>query len=172
MIKLAGSLLVVGATSWLGFLKADQLIQRTKQLQQLQIAFQALEAEIMYAAVPLPKAMEKVGNKVDSPAAEFFLVSKEKLKSKIGITAQQAWQEAVEEVFPNTALMIEDRGFLLNFGNNLGNSDRTHQKKNLQLVQKELKEAKEASVTAKKSEVKKWRYFGVLGGLLIVILLY
>lgn len=75
-------------------------------------------------------------------------------------------------MFPNTALMIEDKEFLLNFGNNLGNSDRTHQEKNLQLVQKELKQAKEASVTAKKSGVKKWRYFGILGGLLIVILLY
>ncbi|MBM7622750.1 stage III sporulation protein SpoIIIAB [Sporohalobacter salinus] len=172
MIKLMGGLLIVGSASCLGFLKADQLIQRTRQLQQLQIAFQALETEIMYAAVPLPKALQKVSNKVDLPISDFFLVSKEKLETEVGITAQQAWKEAVKEVFSNTALTIDDQEILLNFGNNLGNSDRLHQEKNLKLIQEEIKQAKENSVTVKKSGVKKWRYFGVLGGLLIVILLY
>lgn len=172
MIKLLGSLMIVGASTWLGFAAARQLILRTRQLRELQTAFQLLETEIMYAATPLPQALNKVGKNVNWPVARFFLSCGEVMKTETGITVDRAWTEAVKRVTSKTALNKSDRKILINFGKNLGNSNRKHQEKNLKLVQEQLKLAEKDSLLVKENNVKKWRYFGVLGGLLIVILLY
>jgi len=172
MIKILGSVMIVIASSWLGFLSAKQLILRVKQLQELQLAFQLLEAEIMYAATPLPQALKRVGEKINLPIAQLFINCTEILQENIGVTADQAWQQAVKEVRPQTALKLDDQEVLINFGKHLGKSDREHQKKNLQLAQKQLKLAIKDSLAIKDAKVKQRRYLGVLGGLVVVILLY
>ncbi|SJZ85852.1 stage III sporulation protein SpoIIIAB [Selenihalanaerobacter shriftii] len=172
MIKILGSVLIIGASTWLGFAIAQDLILRTKQLQELQTAFRLLETEIMYTATPLPKALLKIGEKVNSPIADLFLKCEVILKNELGITADQAWNRAVEKIIPKTALTYDDKKILTSFGKNLGNSSREYQEKNLKFIQEQLKLAEKNSVTIKEDRVKIWRYFGVLGGGLIVILLY
>ncbi|MCK8825459.1 stage III sporulation protein SpoIIIAB [Fuchsiella alkaliacetigena] len=172
MLKLIGSLLVIIATSILGFIRAREFSLRVKQLRKLQTAFKILEKEILYVATPLPTALARVGQNLEEPLAQLFLDCQETLSNN-SITADQAWLETVKEEFAKqTALTNEDREILINFGKNLGNSSREHQEKNLKLLFEQLKAAEQEAVQAQQQNSKKWRYFGVLTGLLIVILLY
>ncbi len=45
MIKLIGAVLIIVATSWAGFEAARHLTERPRQLRQLKVALQSLEAE-------------------------------------------------------------------------------------------------------------------------------
>jgi stage III sporulation protein AB len=172
LIKILGSLIIIGASSYLGFARARELILRPRHLRELQTAFQTLEMEIMYGATPLPQALESVGQKVNWPINEIFLRCREILNKEIGITVDQAWSKAIKRTISLTALELEDQKILFDFGKNLGNSGRKHQEKNLEMVQRQLKLVEKNSLITKENNVKKLRYFGVLGGLLIVILLY
>ncbi|MGM0471569.1 MAG: stage III sporulation protein SpoIIIAB [Bacillota bacterium] len=172
MIKLLGGLLVVIASSCLGCLQANKYINRVRELKELKTAFHLLQTEIMYAATPLPQALDKVANKITEPLSHLFKSCQQNLTTQLGVTATKAWQIALESHFDKTALGANVEQILINFGQNLGASDRKHQEKNLTLVQQELELAIEQAVDLKQGNVKKWRYFGVLGGLLVVILLY
>ncbi len=48
MFKLIGAAIIIIATTWAGFEAAKKLSMRPRQLRQLKVAMQSLEAEIMY----------------------------------------------------------------------------------------------------------------------------
>ena len=56
MIKLLGAVIILVATTWAGFEAARKISARPRQLRQLKVALQSLEAEIMYTHTPLKEA--------------------------------------------------------------------------------------------------------------------
>lgn len=172
MIKLIGACLTLAACGNIGFTWAGIYEKRTRQVKGLEGAIQLLETEIIYGATPLPEAMEEVALRCDSEIAGLFRETARELRKMEGSTGGEAWHRAIEAFVPATALNKQDIQILRRLGSSLGFSDREDQAKHLQLAKSQLAAAAaQAEMNAKKSAAV-YRYLGVLGGLLLVLVLY
>lgn len=81
MIRWIGAILIIAATTWGGFAWAKQFSERPRQLRQLKVALQALEAEIMYGLTPLDEACEHLAGQFADPLAAFFHDFAERLQT-------------------------------------------------------------------------------------------
>ncbi|MDT3698179.1 MAG: stage III sporulation protein SpoIIIAB [Thermincola sp.] len=172
MLKLIGACLTLAACASFGFTWAGLYEKRPRQIKGLEGALQLLETEIIYGATPLPEAMEEVALRCDSEIAVLFRRTAGELRKMEGLTGGEAWQKAINDFFPGTALNKQDILILQRLGSSLGISDREDQAKHLTLTKSQLAAAAvQAEMTAKKSATV-YRYLGVLGGLLLVLVLY
>ncbi|MEG6615890.1 stage III sporulation protein SpoIIIAB [Peptococcaceae bacterium 1198_IL3148] len=170
MLKLIGAILILLACGYAGFSVARRYQQRPKDLRYLQSALQMLETEITYGATPLPEALETVGLRCQKSVAPLFKTTQAHLLNGEGITAREAWEDAVGQYYRNSAINNSDLTVLKNLGANLGISDREDQVKHLHLAMEQLKiEAAKAEEEAVKN-VKLYNYLGFLGGLTIIII--
>lgn len=172
MLKLLGGVLVLLVATGVGFHIASRYADRPKHIRFFVSALQMLETEIQYAATPLPTACLRIGNRLPHPVGTFFTLLGEKLRDGRGVTADQAFGEAMEEHKSLLVLQEPDRDVLLNFGHTLGVSDRADQIKHIHLAIAHLT-AEETNARGEQARNEKmWRYLGALLGLTVVILLY
>lgn len=172
MIKLIGACLTLAACGNLGFTWAGIYEKRPRQIKALEGALQLLETEIIYGATPLPEAMAEVAVRCDPEVAGLFRGTARELRTMEGATGGEAWQRAIDDFFPETALNKQDIHILRRLGSSLGISDREDQAKHLKLTKSQLANAAaQAEMNAKKSATV-YRYLGVLGGLLLVLVVY
>lgn len=169
-MKWVGAILIIMATSWAGVTAAKRYRERTRQVRQLKVALQTLEAEIVYGLTPLNEASKKIATMITYPLSEFFLRFAEKLSEGNRIVPE-AWSDALNETIPMMSLGKSELEILKQFGSTLGQHDREHQQKQIRLtllhLEKEEAEAKDEQVRYEKM----MKSLGLLGGLLIVILL-
>lgn len=168
-MKFIGAILIILGSSCFGFLVAQQIALRPKQLQQLKTAVEMLKTEIEYGVTPLPEAFTKIAQNSAYPIEEIFIRAQKNLEA--GVIAEKAWQNGVSEVIDKTALTAEDERILLEIGYNLGNSSSLDQIRHLNLAQEQINNCYQEAIDNKQQKVKLWRYLGVLTGLLIVIII-
>ncbi|MFO7818724.1 MAG: stage III sporulation protein SpoIIIAB [Halanaerobacter sp.] len=168
-MKLIGAILIIISSSSLGFLIAHQIALRPKQLQEMKTALEMLKTEIDYGMTPLPEAFAKLASNLNSPIADFFAIAQKRLEA--GGVAQEVWQESVSEVSSKTALLEKDEELLVEIGYNLGSTSSADQIRHLDLAQEKISNLYYEAVEEKEQKVKLWRYLGVLGGLLVVIII-
>jgi stage III sporulation protein AB len=170
MMKLLGAVFIIVATSWAGFEAARHLTERPRQLRQLKVALQSLEAEIMYGHTPLADAAKNIAKQLDKPLTWFFEAFSYKLE-KASLTVKQAWHESLDEVWKTTAYKRAELEIMRQFGETLGQHDRYTQQKHIQLA---LTHLEREELDARDKQVRYERMvksLGVLSGLLLVILL-
>jgi stage III sporulation protein AB len=170
MIKVIGAFLILAVTTWIGFELARKYSNRPKQLRQLKVALQSLEAEIMYGHTPLYEAMDNVAHLSKEPLSTFFHSFSKQLQDGAP-SVKEAWKSSLDEVWARTALREEEYEVLRQFGETLGQHDRESQQKHIKLAIHHLeKEEKEAKDNQHKYE-KMMKSLGFLSGLLLIILL-
>ena len=172
MIKLLGGVLTVLVATGVGFQIAARYADRPRQLRHFTTALQLLETEILYAATPLPDACRRIAARIPEPIAEIFRTMGERLTDGVGRTADQVWQEVLDEQKSALALKAGDRDVLHHFGRTLGVSDREDQIKHIHLAIAQLGAEEHAARDEQARNEKMWRYLGCLLGLTVVILLY
>ena len=172
MIKLVGAILIIGASALYGFYRASMFAERPRQIRAIIHVLNRLSTEIGYGSTLLPNALGKLSSQTKKPLDQLFSSIAGKLQPGMSITVKEAWQASIEEHWSRTAMKLPEKEALLELGQSLGVSDREDQMKHLQLAVKQLQhEEAEASDEQWKYE-KLCRSLGVLGGALIVILIY
>jgi stage III sporulation protein AB len=171
-LKMLGSTMVIGATTWMGLQIAYRYQQRPLQLREIQSSLQMLETEIHYGLTPLPRALEKLALTHRGRVGNFFATARKNLIHEPGITAREAWCKAIDMLWDQFALTDADREILINFGSTLGISDRHDQVKHVKLTMTQLANAETKAWEDKEKNERMFRTLGFLGGLAIVILLY
>lgn len=170
MLKLFGAMLIVLACGYAGFAVARRYQRRPKDLRYIQGALQMLETEITYGATPLPEAFDVVSKRCEKGVAVLFATARDNLLTGDGLTAQEAWDDALKVFCQHSAINAGDVAILKALGAGLGISDRADQVKHLHLAREQLRiEAIKAEDEATKY-VKLYHYLGFLGGLTIVII--
>lgn len=172
MLKILGAALVVGVCTICGLTIANNYRQRSLELRNLRSVLNLLETEIVYTATPLPFALEKIAKHAISPINKLFDNARNQLISGNGITADEAWQEAINSFQLFCCLAEEDIGIIRSFGAGLGCSDKTEQLKNIQLTKELLKQQEIKAEMNRNQHERLWRTMGVLVGLGIVLLIY
>jgi stage III sporulation protein AB len=172
MVKVLGSVLIVVASTLIGFRIAARYANRSRQLRQFISALKLLETEIFYAATPLPDACRRIAMRTPTPVGAFFLQVAENLMDGRGRTATEVWREALLAMKDELALKESDRSVLIAFGQTLGVSDREDQIKHIHLAIAQLSAEEVIAREEQLKSEKMWRYLGALLGLTLVILLY
>ncbi|HHY13851.1 MAG TPA: stage III sporulation protein AB, partial [Thermoanaerobacterales bacterium] len=65
LFKIIGVLVIIGSSSYIGFLIADYYKDRPELLKSLQLSLQMLETEMLYLSTPLPNAFRNISEKCD-----------------------------------------------------------------------------------------------------------
>ncbi|MCZ0754665.1 stage III sporulation protein SpoIIIAB [Anoxybacillus sp. J5B_2022] len=169
-MKWFGALLILLATTWSGFEASRQLSERPRQLRQLKIALQALEAEIMYGHTPLAEAALHLARQLAFPFSRFFERFAEKLQT--GETSvHEAWEDSLRAIWRATALKQGEFEVMKQFGETLGQYDRVAQQKQIALALVHLDREEQDALEKKARYEKMAKSLGFLVGLLLIILL-
>ncbi|RFU65661.1 stage III sporulation protein SpoIIIAB [Peribacillus glennii] len=170
MLKLIGAAIIILATTWAGFEASRHLSQRPRQLRQLKVALQSLEAEIMYGHTPLADAASRLSKQMPKPLSWFFESFSSKLTSG-ETTVKIAWDESLKEVWKWLALKQGEFEILSQFGETLGRHDRYHQQKQIMLTMAHLEREENDALDRQGKYEKMVRSLGFLSGLLLIIML-
>jgi len=170
MIKIIGAILIVGATTWAGFEFSKQLSERPKILRLFRHSLEALDAEIMYSHTPLGEVADKISKQMPEPIATHYKLFSETLKQEDAVV-KSAWEESLRRIWESTSLKQSEYEILLQFGGNLGRHDRETQQKQIMLTLTNLEREEEIAREKQKKYEKMVKSFGVLTGMLIIILL-
>ena len=165
-----GAILIVFATTWVGFEFARKLTERPRQLRQLKVALQSLESEIMYGLTPLAQACEHIGKQLPKPISYFFTCFSSRLK-KSGGSVHLAWEESLKETWHLTALSTGELEVMKQFGATLGQHDLLHQQKQIRLTLNHLEREEGDAIESQNRYEKMLKSLGFLTGVLIVILM-
>lgn len=171
IVKLIGAVVLIGATSFIGFSLAADCSKRPRALRELQSLMQMLENEIAYLSNLLSEAFDRIYEGNNSDTAILFREAANKLSTS-GVTAAEAWEKATEENYAKLSLNKEDKAILQAFGRMLGNSDLEGQLNNIRLVTSQLKLQELKAEEMKRKNEKMYRSLGVLSGLAIAIVLF
>lgn len=170
MVKLLGALFIILATTWTGFEASKHLSERPRQLRQLKVALQSLEAEIMYGHLPLYDACTNIAKQLKKPLSWFFEDFAKRLKNGEA-NVRKAWHDSLLDVKRFTAFKQGEIEVLQQFGETLGQHDRTSQQKHIMLALTHL-DREENDARDKQAKYEKMiKSLGFLSGLLLVVLL-
>lgn len=171
MLKLIGSIIVICATTIMGFNYASIYTKRVKQLRVIQYAFNILESEIVYTSTPLVEAFQNVGDKSSDTIKKLFLSMSQNLSLKNTQNVLCAFKEAEKSLKGEIYFEKEELEIIYSFMNSLGNSDIEGQKKNFNITIKKLEAFEIRAEESRRKNEKLFRYLGVSAGMLIVIIL-
>ncbi|AEV20020.1 Stage III sporulation protein AB [Geobacillus thermoleovorans CCB_US3_UF5] len=169
-MKWFGALLILAASTWLGFAAARVLHERPLQLRQLKAALRALEAEVMYGHTPLADAAMHLARQTAAPLSELFERFAAALCTE-ETSAAEAWEKSLRAVWGKTALKQGEFEVMKQFGATLGQYDRLTQQRQIALALAHLEREEAEALDNQARYAKMAKSLGVLAGLLLVILL-
>jgi len=164
-----GAILLITATSLIGFERSAQLKRRPRQITQFKLAMQIMEAEIVYSQQTLADVCATISRQIDKPINEFFSSIAKKIADSRDLS--KLWTENLDLLEQQSALYKAEISILKQFGQTLGHFDIVHQQKQIQLttlhLDRILIEAEERHTLFGKV----YRGIGILTGLLIALIL-
>lgn len=171
LLKIIGSIFIIGSTSLFGYLLGKEKTNRLAQLRDLKKLLYQLRGEIQYGYTPLPEAMGNLGSRSETVFSGFFLDMEEQLKGYEGSSFYSIWKAGVEEKLKNTALNKADKRKLTAFGENLGYLDQDMQIRTIELYIEGLEEEINTESKAQKEKIRLCQLLGVLSGIFVTIVM-
>ncbi|MBN2909864.1 stage III sporulation protein AB [Polycladomyces sp. WAk] len=172
MLKLLGAVFILVASSTAGFRVAKRYADRPRQIRALLQSLAILETEIVYGSRPLAEVMIHIADREPSPVGTLFRECGTRLRTLDGATAYECWRRAIEATWEQTALRQPEREILLHFGQTLGVSDRQDQLQHIRMAMAHLQAEEQHARDDQARYEKMCKSLGVLGGALLVILMY
>ncbi|WP_026689308.1 stage III sporulation protein SpoIIIAB [Alteribacter aurantiacus] len=169
-MKLLGILLVIAATTGIGWEWSRRLRLRTKQLKDIRIALEALETEMVYGLTPLKEACNSVAKQVRDPIRLLFSTFSETLGREEKL-ASKVWCETIAKTKKNVEFKQGEWDVLLQFGQTLGLQDLENQRKHLRLALKYLEQQENDARENQKKHESMYKSLGFLGGILIALMM-
>lgn len=171
MLQWLGALLIVAASSGLGWRVARNLAERPAQLAELRAALSLLESEMSYGQRPLPAVLASAAQVAGGVAGDLCLRTAALLADGEGRTAGEALRAALIQLSPRLAPTPADLRPLYDLGAVLGASGTQDQIRQLRICGERLGRVERETRLAQGRYERVARYLGVLGGIALVLLL-
>ena len=171
MIKLIGCGLIIGASSLVGFIFAEDLKRRVIQLRELQSAIVQLQNYMIFVHSTLPEAFKRISERCTEPINSLFAEVGDKLANNEVDNVYEAVSIAINHVPKSFKLKKEDRDILLDLARGLEETDLEGHKKIFLLVDENLRKNIEDADCQMSKNVKMYRYLGFSFGAVVAILL-
>jgi stage III sporulation protein AB len=172
MIKLIGAMLILAASTGVGFHFAGRVADRPGQIRELRSCLSVLRTEIDYGSRTLSEACRRISGSAEGPVGRLFMEIARRLEEADGATTRECVRMAVESRWGSTSLGAGEKAVLLQLGEVLGGSSRMDQLHHLEVAEASL-DAEEAKARDDRERyAKMYRTVGFLAGALVVILMY
>lgn len=169
-MKWFGAILIIIATTMIGFEWSRRLSGRPKHIRQLKHALQILEGEMLYSQLPLQKAFHIISKRMPYPVNYLFKTLVKQMNDR-DADFPEVWRRSVSQFMSRSHLGLNEAEILYQFGRSIGQHDLTQQQKHIYLtmthLDRELEEAREQHL--KFSQMAK--SLGFLLGVFIVLIL-
>lgn len=169
-MKLAGSVLVMIASSGIGFLYASEIKKRKYVLEELHNLLKLLLGDIRYMRASLCEAIGNAKRRHHGSFAGFLEEISELMSDSPGVALQDIWKQAVVKGLGNVSLNQEDKQRMIVFGGGISSPERDTViacfEQYIEETEVKIKEVHNMAA----SKVKLYRSMGVLTGIFIVIL--
>ena len=169
---IAGAVALIAGCAALGFYLAAQEGFRVQDLQEFKKALMILSSEIEHLRAPLPVACANIAKRTKEPISALFAHFSRLLTENEGETAYQLWMLALESQKKRAHLAAEDWDVLEGFGKTLGYLDKQMQQSAIAYAMDYIDEKTAELQTQSDKNKRMYRSLGVIGGLLLVVLLW
>lgn len=171
MIKIFGAVLIIAASTFIGFMVAEFTRKRLLQLKELEGALIQLENEIFFTRTALPEACLSVSNKSKYPINTLFKKVATLLNDNSSDSVYHAFHKTLDEEIEGLCVAKEDKDILLDLAKALGESDLDGHKKVFNLAEHNLKTRIQSLEVNVDKNVKVYRYLGFSLGAAVAIIL-
>lgn len=137
MFKIIGLVGFVLASGLAGMMKASELQERIRLLEDFYKMILEMKGQINYFREPLIDIFHKTEQKQGSKAFQFLGLCRSGLEEKNG-EINHIWKENIEEVYKKTSLTKEDKETFCYVGNFIGQTDYENQLQQFQYIEKRL----------------------------------
>jgi stage III sporulation protein AB len=171
MIKIFGAVLIVLASTLIGFIIAETTRKRLLQLKELQSALIQLQNEIFYTRTALPEACDSVAYRGKYPINKIFEKVSDQLKNNGSNSVYDAFLASLNDESEGMCITKEDKEILLDLAKALGESDIEGHKKVFNLAEHNLKTIIQTLEGNVDKNVKMYRSLGFSLGAAVAIIL-
>lgn len=170
-IRIIGGLLVLAATTTMGFCYSNRLRLRIKHLRDFKRLMIYLKGEISHSSSSLPDAIAIIAKKEKGTFEDFLERLLGELNSLKGIRFYEAWEQSFDGMVSKTCLTKEDAQLIRGLGKTMGHMDKHTQLQCIEVFLNELEDEINRSVEGSKDKVRIYNVTGVLFGAFVVIIL-
>ncbi|QKS70953.1 stage III sporulation protein AB [Paenalkalicoccus suaedae] len=171
MSTLIGASLIMLTCSVIGLEFAKRLDKRCILLEDWLFILSYMTAEISYNQKPILHICEELAKKTKEVNASFFFKLSRNLQQCKHELFAELWEKELIAWGKKTDLKEKDLYILLQIGRYLGKYDRVNHDKHAELMKDSVKERLTNAYTEKEKYATVYRSFGVLGGMMVILLL-
>ncbi len=172
-MKVVGSVTLM-LTSWsIGDFVAKRLERQLAEMRRFESALVDLGQEISYSLAPLPRALQRVGERTGGETGKLFAA----LGSTAGLAQRRTPTEALFKIvgesqeFPGTSISPFEMELLEDLLKSLGMSGHTEQLRHIDMISMRARVWREDFQEQAKKKARVYRYLGALSGACMVIIL-
>ncbi len=172
MIKMCGIILILVASSGIGFNLSNMMRQRLNELSELKKMILMLRGEIKYTGTPLGEAFNVIGRRTKGLYSELFKTTAEELLKLNGKSLSAIWKEQKEkkQMINQSHLSDKDWKWLLQFAESLGYLDKEMQIGTIELYMEQLDEILSDGTRDYSKNSKLCKTLGICTGLFLTII--
>lgn len=174
ILKITGSLCIIGATTLYGRGLAGEYTDRLNTLKSLKRAFNILKGELRYGVETLPTAFMHVEARCspeDEEVKMFFRNVAEQMTRENNIRIKEIWEEEAKALAKAAHLNGAECDSLIQVSECLGYLDLTQQINNIELYLEGLEDDIQTLSTKYSDTCKLYTSLGVMAGLFLTIVL-
>lgn len=171
MLRLIGAVMLLCGTGGFAACLCRDMHHRLRQLYAMKRMYELFRSQIRYSLAAFPELCRMSSFHMEKPFSAFLFAVYEKAEENSGKSYPQIWEEEAERFFAESVMKKEDKMQLLEFARSLGYADKD-------LMEQEMEERIRTllrviqDIEAHLAEREKMMMsFGIMGGLLLVILL-
>ena len=166
LIKYFILFLILILATMVGKYLSKKYVYRLEELEDIKNALNILKSKIKFTYEPIPEIFEEISKISSRNISELFKTAKIKMND---LTANEAWEEAIEESQNN--LKKEDKDVLKTLSKLLGQTDAEGQISQIEITENFLETKIQEAMEEKKKNEKLYTRLGTIMGLTIVIIL-
>ena len=166
LIKYFILFLILILATMIGRFLSKKYVYRLEELEDIKNALNILKSKIKFTYEPIPEIFEEISKTSGKNVSKLFKTAKNKMND---LTANEAWEEAVEESQNN--LKKEDKDVLKTLSKLLGQTDVEGQISQIEITENFLESKIQEAMEEKKKNEKLYTRLGTIMGLAIVIIL-
>lgn len=171
MLKIAGSILIIVASTGIGFTSGRDLKVRLDNLRYIKKLMLMLKGEIKYLKAPLGEAFFNVGKRAKAPFDLFFHKIATEIDSLACESFYDIWCKYIDEELTKIKLNKKDCLTLKRVGEHLGYMDKEMQLGMIDLYVEQLEEEIKISKESIDEKIRVYNCLGVTVGIFAVLIM-
>ena len=171
MLRLLGTVLVIGACSALGFSARQRLVQRVRALGQMIQARDQMPADLGERQTPLPEIIAQLKEEGGADSRRSFAEVSRRLRQEDGLSFAYRWQTTARDLAPELGLEAEETSVLRDAAAYLGRYQAEQQLFGLRQTRARLESIRVQACNELRAKGSVYRTCGIAAGIVTVLMM-